>query len=46
MIQSLQQARDRSARQRMRNAMKQHARSTKAKGERARKRMRKKTWGF
>ena len=46
MIQTRRQAQDRAAKQRMRNSMKAGVRARKQKSERARKSLRKKTWGF
>ena len=46
MIQTKRQASDRSKQQKMRNSMKAGVRARKAKSERARKSLRKKTWGF
>lgn len=46
MIQSRSKAHSRSVQQKMRTQMKQGVRNRKAKAERARKSLRKKTWGF
>ncbi len=46
MIQTLRQAKDRKTQQKMRTAAKQKSRASKQKSERARKALRKKTWGF
>ena len=46
MIQTRRQAQDRKKQQNMRNAMKQGVRNRQAKADRARKSLRKKTWGF
>ena len=45
-IQTRRQAQDHRAQQNMRNKMKAGARARKAKGERARARLRKQTWGY
>ena len=46
MIQTRRQAQDRRMQQNMRNSMKAGVRARKQKSERARKALRKKTWGF
>ena len=46
MIQTKRQAQDRATKQQMRSSMKAGVRARKQKSERARKALRKKTWGF
>lgn len=46
MIQTLQQAKDRKAQQMMKAACQQKSQASRQKSERARKALRKKTWGY